>query len=86
MRSSGEMLIVFLAGMVVGAGVALVTAPQSGAKTRRQIRRKAEDAQSYLEEMGEDLMEKGRELIERGKEAAETTAKDFGKKVREATF
>ena len=54
--------------------------------TRRQIRRKAEDAQSYLEQMGEDLVEKGRELIERGKEAADATAKDLGKKVREATF
>jgi gas vesicle protein len=58
---------------------------QSGKRTRRELRRKAEDAQDYLEEIGEDLIAKGRELVERGREAADSTVKDFTEKVKEVT-
>ena len=84
MKSTGEILIAFLAGTVVGAAVALMTAPQSGKRTRRQIKRTAEDVQSYLEDVGEDLMEKGRELIERGRETADETVKGIGKRVKQS--
>ena len=84
-ESAGDSLLMFLTGFAVGAGVALLLAPQSGEKTRRQIRRQAEGAQDNLEKLGEDLIAKGRELVERGREAAEETAKEIGQKIKEAT-
>ena len=84
-ENAAENMVMFLTGMAVGAGVTLLLAPQPGKKTRRQIRRKAEDAQSYMMDLGEDLISKGRDLVERGKEAAEETVKGLGKKIEEAT-
>jgi gas vesicle protein len=59
----------FLAGAFVGAGVALLVAPQSGAKLRRMLQR-------YAYEAGGELIEKGREAwdtaVEQGKEYLET--------------
>ncbi len=37
-------------GAAVGAGLALLYAPQSGVQTRKKIKRSAEDAAEYLEE------------------------------------
>ncbi|MCP5109531.1 MAG: YtxH domain-containing protein [bacterium] len=81
MRSSGETVVAFLVGVAVGASLGLLMAPQAGEKTRRQIRRKAEDVQGQLEELGEELIEKGRDLIERGKQTADETIS----RVRQAT-
>jgi gas vesicle protein len=39
--SGGQMLMALLGGAAAGAAVALLTAPQSGAKTRAQIRERA---------------------------------------------
>jgi len=51
---SGSMLLSFLLGGVVGAGLALLLAPQSGEETRRQIKELAEDVKdkttSYIDE------------------------------------
>ncbi len=37
-------------GAALGAGVALLYAPQSGVQTRKKIKRSAEDASEYLED------------------------------------
>jgi gas vesicle protein len=42
----------FLAGATLAGGAALLLAPQSGERTRRAIRRKAEDAADFLTETG----------------------------------
>ena len=42
-----KILVSFLVGGIVGAGLALLLAPQSGLKTRRQILDAAEDARDY---------------------------------------
>ena len=51
---SGSMLLSFLLGGVVGAGLALLLAPQSGEETRRQIKELADDVKDkttgYLNE------------------------------------
>jgi gas vesicle protein len=49
-----------LAVGAVGAGTALLFAPQSGARTRRMFRRKAED-------IGQGFREAYHEVIEKGK-------------------
>jgi len=79
-----ERLAFFFVGMGVGAAIALLYAPQSGVRTRRQIRRAAEDAQSYLEELGQELIERGRELVERARQATSESVKQISQKVREA--
>jgi gas vesicle protein len=42
-------------GAVIGAGVALLTAPQSGNRTRRRIRRAAVDVRDNASDRWEDL-------------------------------
>jgi gas vesicle protein len=68
----------FLAGAIIGAGIALLLAPQSGAETRDILR-------DYAGRAKDDLMERGQEAkatlttaLERGKAAFES-AKDRGK-------
>jgi len=83
-RDDRDIFFAFLAGLAIGAAVAVFATPQSGRKTRRQLRRKAEDLQDSLEEIGEDLVQKGRDLIERGRETADEALAAVGKKVRDS--
>ena len=50
---------VALAAGALGAGVALLFAPQSGARTRRMIRRKAEDVSHGVRNVYERAVENG---------------------------
>ncbi|MEN6534184.1 MAG: YtxH domain-containing protein [Bryobacteraceae bacterium] len=54
-----QALWIALATGTVSAGVALLFAPQSGAKTRRLIRRKAEDTRYAVREACERMKESG---------------------------
>jgi len=54
----GACLASFLIGTSLGAAVALLLAPESGERTRRRLRRAAEDAQDYLEDVGDRIGEK----------------------------
>jgi gas vesicle protein len=76
----GAMMLV--AGGVIGAGLALLYAPQSGKRTRKQISRYAKkvrneteemirDAANAVTDMTEELGEKTSELTRRGGEVAE---------------
>jgi gas vesicle protein len=51
-----------LLGAVIGAGVAMLTAPQSGRRTRRRIRRAAVDLRDQTSDRWDDLADemKGR--------------------------
>jgi len=59
----------FLAGLTIGAVVgtaaALLLAPQSGARTRRQIARKAEEWSDAAGESLEDARDEARDLADR---------------------
>lgn len=77
----GAMMLI--AGGVIGAGMALLFAPQSGERTRRQIARRSRKARNQTEEMVkeaaesvtelvEDLGDKTSDLVERGSEVAES--------------
>jgi gas vesicle protein len=54
----GTLLISFLIGGVVGAGLALLFAPQSGKKTRGKIVDMAEDARDYASDYAKKLKNK----------------------------
>ncbi len=46
---------VFSLGVAAGAAAALIYAPQSGERTRKQLRRHLEDASDYIKETSDDL-------------------------------
>lgn len=46
--------VAFLTGVLAGAGAGLLTAPQAGARTRRQLRHLAEDAGERTTELVHD--------------------------------
>jgi|Deesub1362A_J573_1020465.scaffolds.fasta_scaffold00444_6 gas vesicle protein len=51
-------LLSFVLGGIVGAGVALLMAPQEGKKTRKKIKELAEDVKEQTVEYAEKLKEK----------------------------
>ena len=74
--------LMLLAGGAIGAGLALLFAPQSGKKTRKDVRRYAKKVRSRAEEMAgdlsdsvtdlvDDLGKKTTALVERGGDVAE---------------
>ncbi len=65
---------VFTVGVASGAIVALICAPQTGEKTRRQLKRKFEDASDYLKDAGETLGDHAERVVKRGKDALEDVA------------
>jgi len=87
--SASSMLLAFLLGGVVGAGVALLVAPKTGQETRRTIKDLAEDvkekAESYIEqarEKAESAVEKGKDFLEKEKSII-TSAVEAGKEAYE---
>lgn len=65
--SSGSVLLSFLLGGVVGAGLALLFAPQSGRETRQKIRDLADEAKEKSTEYVKQAKEKATSLVEEGK-------------------
>ena len=88
--------VAFFAGALIGAGVALLWAPQSGEETRRMLQDYAGRAKEEIKERGreakatlETAKERGREAYEsvkeRGKEAYES-AKETSKQMGTEAF
>jgi gas vesicle protein len=70
-----SMIGVFLAGLGIGAVIALLFAPRSGKETRDMIVEKAEEGRDFVitksEEIckqAEDAVEKGKDLVSKQKE------------------
>jgi len=68
----------FWAGALIGAGVALLLAPQSGAETRGMLRDYAGRAKDELKQRGKEAKSTLDSALERGKEAFDS-AKERGK-------
>lgn len=73
-RRSGSGIGLFLLGAAVGAGLALLFAPQSGEETRADIRRVARKAKRKARDLGESGRELAEDLMETGREAVEELA------------
>lgn len=63
----GAVLLSFLAGAAVGAGVALLVAPKSGEELRGKIKNLADDAIDKIKEYTSEAQEKLKSTIEDGK-------------------
>ena len=68
MNNAIKFWAVFAVGVTAGAAVALIYAPQSGEKTRRQLRRGFEDASDYLKDTAETIGDHAEKYVKRGKE------------------
>lgn len=62
---------VFTIGVAAGATVALLYAPQTGEKTRRQVRRTIEDATDYVKDTADTLSERAGKAYKAGRGAVE---------------
>jgi len=87
--SAGSVFLSFLLGSAVGAGLALLLAPQSGRETREKIRELAEDAKNKASTYADQIkgsvtstVEKGKDFFEE-KQSMITTAVEAGKKAYE---
>ncbi|GFE61349.1 YtxH domain-containing protein [Geobacter sp. AOG2] len=80
--------LLIMAGGILGAGFALLWAPQSGRRTRRDISRYAKRAKGRADEAVEDITtnikdlvetigEKTDDLVEKGKDVAGGARKDL---------
>jgi len=75
----------FLAGLGIGAAIALLFAPRSGEETREYLRERYDDVRDTtkkkareLRERTEELVEKGKDFVDRQRESVEA-AVDAGK-------
>jgi gas vesicle protein len=65
---AGTVLVSFVAGAAIGAGLALLYAPKSGQEMRETIADFAEDAVDKIKEYTKEAQEKIKTAIEDGKE------------------
>jgi gas vesicle protein len=86
--------LMLVAGGIIGAGVALLFAPQSGKKTRRDIVRYSKRAKNRAGEVVDDFAdsisdmvdavgEKASDILDRGKDLAYEAKKDVLKAIEE---
>jgi len=79
MSSDRSALFAFLLGGVIGAGIALMYAPEAGSETRKRLRRNAEDAEDWAKDSFRETIDDAKERLVEGKEAARqliTTGKE----------
>ena len=58
----------FVAGLGIGAAIALLFAPQSGEETRKQIAGKAQEGTDYVAAKGRELRKQAEDLVDQGKD------------------
>jgi len=74
-NTGSKMFFSFLTGAAVGAGLALLFAPQSGKETRRQIR-------DFSDKLGNEVKGKVEKISEKAMDFIEGTKDTFKKKSR----
>jgi gas vesicle protein len=67
-ENGGSKFVYFLAGLGVGAIVALLFAPKSGEETRGLIAQKALEGRDYVTAKSKDLRRQAEEVVEKGKD------------------
>ena len=60
-------LAFLLVGVGIGAGLALLFAPQSGKETRKYLARRAEDGNEYMTSVGKEIRKQAEDVVDKGK-------------------
>ena len=83
MRDDGAKAVWFLAGVSIGAAIALLYAPASGEETRKKLIEQTGGSREALAETGREFMDKGRELYDKGRRLVDDAADlfDQGRKI-----
>jgi len=58
----------FVAGIGIGAAIALLFAPQSGEETKKRIVAKTQEGKDYVAAKGREIRKQAEELVDQGKE------------------
>jgi gas vesicle protein len=66
--SVGTKITFFVAGVGIGAAVALLFAPQSGEETRKQIAAKTQEGKDYVTAKGREMRKHAEDLVDQGKD------------------
>ena len=69
--STGSMLAAFVVGGLVGAGIALLTAPQSGKETREKIKDYTDEAKDKIKNAADDAKAKIADALRTGRDMVE---------------
>jgi gas vesicle protein len=69
--SGSAVALAFILGGVIGAGAAMLFAPESGRRTRERLRDFAADMRDKTIDLSEDLRDKAEDAMERGREVYE---------------
>lgn len=83
----GSKVVWLMAGVAIGATVALLYAPASGEQTRRTLVKRGKEGREAIESSGRDMLERGKEMYEKGRKMADDAAEMFerGRKIVEGT-
>jgi gas vesicle protein len=65
----------FTLGIAAGTAVALLYAPQTGVKTRKQLKKNWDDAGDYVRDYADDVSEQAGKAYKRGRSAVDEIAK-----------
>ena len=57
----------FLIGIGTGAAIGLLMAPQSGARTRRQVAAKAQDGVDFVKDRATDIVDTANAMVDKGR-------------------
>jgi gas vesicle protein len=77
--------VAFGLGALVGGTAAILCAPQSGAMTRRKLRRTVEDMSDNLQDAGDYLKEQAERLTKEAQKLINTSRDQLGSAVDTAT-
>jgi gas vesicle protein len=66
--NGGSNIVFFLAGLGIGAVVALLFAPRSGEETRDLIAQKANEGKDYVTARGQEIRRQAEDLVDKGKD------------------
>jgi gas vesicle protein len=83
----GSKVVWLMAGVAIGATVALLYAPATGEQTRRTILKRTKDSREAIADSGRDMLERSKEMYEKGRKMADDAAEMFerGRKIVEGT-